>query len=76
MLIGIIALLLLLFGWPILGWVLGQFEEKVDKDGFGCGMTSIILTIAITIIGFIGMMKSCADNDHGPTRDYYDAPRK
>jgi len=39
-------------------------------------MIAIILMVLFTIIGGISMLKSCADNDRGPSYDYYDAPRK
>lgn len=76
--IGIIGLLLLIFGIPIIGYILGSIQEKAEEKGKDgkCSCIIIILMIVITIGSAIGMMKSCAKNDRGPSIDYYDAPRK
>ena len=76
--VGIIGLAFAIFVVPyifisILSVV--EFFSKKD-DGFSCSCIGIILTLLITIIAFVGQLKSCASNDRGPSPDYYDAPRK
>ncbi len=67
-----IALVIILF---IIGlWVYSKLEEK--DEGASCSCIVVILMVIITIGSAIGMMKSCTENDHGPSVDYYDAPRK
>lgn len=67
----------------IFGFIIYVFFKLIakyeDKDGFdtGCGCVAIVGTILITILGFIGMVKSCSnDSNHSPSYDYYDDARK
>ena len=76
--VGIIGLAFAIFVVPYIFLFFGkiiEFFSKID-DGLSCSCIGIILMLIITIMVFIGQLKSCASNDRGPSPDYYDAPRK
>ena len=73
----IICLPLIYLGIGYLFTGLGYITELfAKKNEAGCALLVIILMALLTIAGGISMFKSCADNDRGPSQDYYDAPRK
>ncbi len=76
--VGIIGLAIAIFVVPYIFLSIGKVMEFFSKkdDGLSCSCIGIILTLLITIIAFVGQLKSCASNDRGPSPDYYDAPRK
>lgn len=76
--VGIIALLFLIFGLPFMYYLIGTASEKIEERGGGgyCALIMIALGALITILAVISSIKSCAENDRGPSYDYYDAPRK
>ena len=76
--IGLIGLLFLLVGIPLIGFLLSSVDEKIEeKDGGGCcACLTAIIFVLINILIAISMFKSCANNDKAPpSYDYYDDAR-
>lgn len=70
------ALIILSIGGLIIYFFTQIGSDNEVRSRIGCFL-AVVIGIAFTVLSVVGAFKSCISTfSDGPSRDYYDAPRK